>query len=232
MTTDSPCAYHFRVLLVAFVTLALAVVGCGPAEETTEEGEEWEQTPTVSPTARMEYQVDSLTNETRRLQEQVDAVATENRNLRARVAELETKITEQAAAQISAPAPAVASGESRSGYTGALDLFMARNYQQAITEFEGLLSAGISDDLADNCHYWIGESYYAMGKYSEAIGHFEKVFDFPQSGKRPYAQLMIGNAQAALGNTSAAKEAYNALVTTYPASHLVSKAQDKLAKLR
>jgi tol-pal system protein YbgF len=120
----------------------------------------------------------------------------------------------------------------RSAYQAALDQFMARNYQAAIEQFQALLQSDINKELADNCHYWIGESYYALRDYNQAIQHFQEVFNFPGSGKRPYAQLMIGNAYAALGNTDAAREAYNTVVNTYQTSSLVSKAQEKLARLK
>jgi TolA-binding protein len=72
----------------------------------------------------------------------------------------------------------------------------------------------------------------ALHNYGEATRQFERVLEFPSSGKKPYAQLMIGNAQLALGNRDAARDAYNTLVSSYPSSPLVSKAQAKLARLR
>lgn len=224
-----------RLLLVLVLPLFISVLGCGPAEEYTEEegAEEWETTPTVTEEAKLEYRVDSLMSENRRMRDQVDAVSAENRGLRARVAELETKLSEATSA---APAPIspfpIASGDMQSAYQAALDQFMGRNYQGAIDQFNALLQADINRDLADNCHYWIGESHYALRDYNQAIQDFQQVLTYTGSGKRPYAQLMIGNSYAALGNTSAAREAYTTLVNTYPTSSLVAKAQEKLARLQ
>jgi len=232
MNTDSPRvrpSFPFWILLPIVGALSIVAFGCGPSEEATEEG--WEETPAVSPTATLEYRIDSLTNDNLKLREQIDAVTTENRTLRARTAELETKIAEAAAAQ-PAPTVAPATGDLRSGYNAALDQYMAHNYQGAIQQFEALLKGGIGDDLAPNCHYWIGESKYGMGSYEEAIANFQKVFDYTKSGKKPYAQLMIGNSYAAMGNSAAAREAYNSVVSNYPASALVGKAQERLARLR
>jgi len=231
MNTQSPGVRMkgFRILALCVAGLSALALGCGPSEEALED--DWETVPTVSPTASLEYRIDSLQNENRRINDQVDALAAENRSLRARIAELETSLSEATAAPPT-PAPAsVPTGDLRSGYSSALDQFMSRNYSGAIQQFEGLLAAGIGDDLADNCHYWIGESQYALGRYAEAISRFETVLSYTTSGKRPYAQLMIGNAYTALGNTSAARDAYNAVVSSYPTSSLVSKAQQKLARL-
>jgi tol-pal system protein YbgF len=199
-------------------------------EETTDD---WGQESTpVSVTAKLEYRVDSLMNENRRMEQQVEALATENRNLTARAAELETKLAEAAAAP---PPPAMTSpstGDMTSGYSDALASYRRRDFSTAAQQFEGLLSGGIRDDLADNCHYWIGESYYGMRQYADAITHFQMVFNYAKSEKKDDAQLMIGNSYAAAGNTSSARDAYTSMVSSYPASPLVKKAQEKLARLK
>jgi tol-pal system protein YbgF len=235
MSTDSPGvrARALRLLSLTLLGGVLAMVGCGPSEEATDE--DWETLPTVSPAAQMEFRVDSLSNENRRMNDQVEALAAENRSLRARIAELETRLTETMTKKpetAPTPVPVVASGDTRTAYSAALDQFMSRNYGAATAQFEALLAGGVGADLVDNCHYWIGESQYALGNYSEAIRQFETVLTFPQSAKKPYAQLMIGNSYSALGNTTAARDAYNAVINTYPTSSLVTKAQEKLARLR
>jgi tol-pal system protein YbgF len=183
----------------------------------------------------LEYRIDSLQNENRRMKDQLDAVSAENRRLTAKNAELETKAAEPTTAPAPATAPtgtvAPASSEVRGGYEAALEQFRSKNYRAAIEQFDALLKSG-SEQLADNCHYWIGESYYGLKEYNDAIKHFEMVFNYKQSGKKPYAQLMIGNAYASLGNATAAREAYNKVINDYPASSLVAKAQAKLAKLK
>jgi tol-pal system protein YbgF len=238
MSNDPKSARHLSVILIpATFALGLAVVavGCGSSEEDTES---WETTPAVSAAATPEAKADSMKNETRRIREQVDALAAENRTLTARNAELETKLNEaMAAAKTPAPTspttttPSVPIGNVSGAYNAALSEFHKRNYQEAANQFEAILNSG-SDKLADNCHYWIGESFYGMKKYDEAIKHFETVLGYQGSGKRPYAQLMIGNSYMALGDKAAAKDAYSKLVSTYPSSSLVEKAKERLSKLQ
>lgn len=231
MSTDSPRTrprYMFGFLLSFALVLSLFAFSCGSSEESTDQ---WETTPTVSPTAKLEFRVDSLKNENRRMKEQLDAVAMENRTLTAKNAELETKLNEALAAP-KAPPPPPPPSDMSSAYESALGLFRNRNYAEAIDQFQGLLKAGISDDLASNCHYWIGESYYGLKKHQDAIQHFEMVFDYKKSSKKAAAQLMIGNSYYASGNKAAAKEAYEKVVSTYPVSSYVKKAQDKLAKMK
>jgi TolA-binding protein len=215
------------LVLIPATALSLFVFGCGSGEETTEE---WETTPVVSMTARLEYRIDSLMNENRRLKQQIDALATENRSLTARAAELEMKLDEAMAAPPPPPAPEPITNMN-SAYQSALSQYRQRDFAGAKERFEALLASGISDNLADNCHYWIGECSYGMGRYSEAIQHFEMVRGYRHSEKKDAAQLMIGNSYSAMGNKSAARDAYNKLISSYPASPYVKRAEEKLARL-
>jgi tol-pal system protein YbgF len=235
MSNDPQSVRHLSLFLIpATFALGLAVVavGCGSSEEDTES---WESTPAVSATATPEAKADSMKIENRRIKEQMDALAAENRTLTARNAELETKLNEATAAA-KAPAPAVTTpsapvGDVSGAYNAALGEFKRKNFQEAANQFEAIVNSG-TNKLVDNCHYWIGESFYGMKKYDEAIKHFETVLGYPGSGKRPYAQLMIGNSYMALGDKAAAKDAYSKLVSTYPASSLVEKAKEKLSRLQ
>jgi len=229
MSNDPQSARHLSLYLIpATFALGLAVitVGCGSSEEDTES---WETTPAVTAAPAPEAKVDSLKMENRRIKEQMDALANENRTLTARNAELETKLTEAAAK------PAVAAAAPVTDVSGAYDAALAeyrkKNFQEAANQFEAILNSG-TDKLVDNCHYWIGESFYGMKKYDDAIKHFETVLGYSGSGKRPYAQLMIGNSYLALGDKAAAKDAFSKLVSTYPSSSLVEKAKEKLARLQ
>jgi tol-pal system protein YbgF len=221
-----------------FFALALTSSGCGSSEEGTET---WEESSQATPPAQSaEFKADSLKNENRRLKDQLDAMAAENRNLTARNAELETKLTESASQpQTITPAPthtaATASGSSgdqSSAYNAALAKYRSKNFAEAAQDFEALLNSGADEKIAGNCHYWIGESMYGLRKFDDAMKQFETVLGYAGSGKRPAAQFMIGNVYAAQGNKSAAKEAWEKVVSTYPTSDLVEKAKGKIAKVK
>ncbi len=228
----------FAILPGIALVFSLALVGCGSAEEAMTD--EFGDLPQVTPAAQLEYRVDSLMNETRRLHDQLDAMTAENRGLTAKVAELETKLAE-AAAQPPAPAinpaapspmPVMGGSADVAGYEAAMAQMKSKNYHGAIEQFQSLLSSGSAGNLADNCQYWIGESYYAMKSYPEALQAFKATMEYKRSEKLSYAQLMIGNCEAVLGNRDAAREAYNAVVTNFPTSPVVEKAKEKLGKLK
>lgn len=219
----------FALIVMIMMGFAAAMLGCGEAPETTYE--DMESNPPVSMTARLQYQVDSLMNENRRLQQQIDAMGTENRNLTARSAELETRINEMAASPRVETAPPPPSGTA-TGYDEGLDAFHRRDFTGAIRTFQSLLDGNVRETLADNCQYWMGESYYGMKQYREAIERFEMVLNHKDSEKKDDAQLMIANAKAAMGDKAGAREAYNTLISSYPTSPLVGKARERLARLR
>jgi len=197
MSADTP-KYRSIILLGFMLTIAgvlsFSTLGCGSEEETTDE---WESTPPVSPETSLEFRIDSLTNQNTHLQQQVDALTAENRNLTARNAELETKLNE--APTRPTTTPTIAPSNLSGGYKAAVAEVRRKNFSAAIQQFEALLNSGISADLVDNCHYWIGESYYGLRRYDEAINHFEQVLAIPQSNKKADAQAMIARAQKRLG---------------------------------
>jgi len=233
MSNDLRNARFVRFFLIpAFSTLGLALIGSGCG--TTEEGmDKWEETPAVSPATSGESQVDSMRNENRRIKEQLDAMAAENRSITARNAELETRLSQATSAPTTPmTTPSAPVGNISSAYNAALDQYRKRNFEEAAREFEAILDAGADNKLADNCHYWIGESFYGMKKYDEALKHFETVLGYQGSGKRPFAQLMIGNSYAALGDKAAARDAYQKVISTYPTSELVEKARAKMDRMK
>jgi TolA-binding protein len=204
------------LLPAAVLVLSLSVFGCGSSEDAIEE---WETAPGVSPSAVMEYRLDGLQNDNRRMKDQLEAVAAENRNLTARNAELETSWPMRWLHQRKHRLP------KRHPMLPAAMTARWRNSVHvtiggAIADFQALLDSGIEASLADNCHYWIGESYFGLHEYSQALKNFQDVTTLQRSGKKADATLMICNCHLAMGNDAAAKEAFQKVVSDFPASTL------------
>lgn len=116
-------------------------------------------------------------------------------------------------------------------YRRGLDLFHQRKYRDALAVFEALLATDTNNDYSDNAQYWIGECYFAMGRYKEAILAFEKVFTFRYSNKNDYAQFKIGQCYFMLGDKQRARQEFQQFIDNYQKSELVPRAQDYLAQL-
>ncbi len=110
-------------------------------------------------------------------------------------------------------------------YQDALDDFYVRRFDSAVRKFQVLLQSNDKNELADNCQYWIGECYFAMGRYYEAIAEFQKVYAFAKSNKTPDAQLMIGLAFLKNGEKDMARAELNIVLSFDPRSASAQKAQ-------
>lgn len=182
--------------------------------------------------AEKQAAVDSLRN-------RADALAAENVKLKARVGELEKNLTNANAKAIDLQrqldqvrtemekSKVKGKGDLEGAYRDALQKFMDRRYEESIAAFEALLAAGMPDPLNDNCHYWIGESLFALGRLKEAVARFDEVLVFTWSNKKDDSQLMIARSYARMGETARAKEEYRKLIETYPASPYLDIAKQR-----
>jgi tol-pal system protein YbgF len=123
-------------------------------------------------------------------------------------------------------------GNFREDYQNALSEYYNRNYKLAIQLFEELLTRNPATSLSDNCRYWIGECYYGLGNYNQAIIEFTKVFSYNKSNKMDDAQLKLGLCYWKLGDTERARQEFERLISDYPNSEYVGKAQQYLSKLK
>jgi tol-pal system protein YbgF len=137
----------------------------------------------------------------------------------------------QTSAQMPARRAAAPAGSFRARYEEALSLYNNRHYREAIRKFQALIQEDPNNSLSDNCQYWIGECYYSLGKYNQALVEFQKVFTFPNSNKEDDAQLKIGMTYLRLGDKARAKEAFKTLLENYPKSEYCSIAQRYLNQL-
>ena len=110
-------------------------------------------------------------------------------------------------------------------YQGALKDYNAHQFRTAIQKFEDLLMDKASHQLSDNCQYWIGESYYGLANYQQAMVAFERVFLFTKSNKDDDAQLKLGLCYIRLNNKARAREEFQKLINNYPTSEYVSIAR-------
>jgi len=125
---------------------------------------------------------------------------------------------------------AYVAGDFKEDYNYALAEYNNRNYKDAISIFESLLSRDSNNSLSDNCQYWIGEAYYGLKNFNQAIVEFTKVFSFNNSNKADAAQLKLGLCYVRLGETVKAREEFQRLITDYPDSEFVARARKYLAQ--
>ena len=97
--------------------------------------------------------------------------------------------------------------------------------------FQALLDGGAPENIADNCHYWIGESYFGKKDFKEGLKHFEMVLQYKISEKKGDAHFMLGRSYDMLGDKAKAKKSYEKVVKDYPMNGNVKRAKERLGRL-
>ena len=116
-------------------------------------------------------------------------------------------------------------------YMKSLGHFQNQDYDSAIKGFSELVNSDATNDLADNCQYWLAECYYSKKDFKRAIGEFVKVFNYAGTDKDDDAQLKLGLSYQSMGSIQKAKEEFQRLIDYFPGSEYYPKAKDALKKL-
>jgi tol-pal system protein YbgF len=117
-------------------------------------------------------------------------------------------------------------------YRQALDQYFGRNYDAALKAFTDLQTRYPQGAYADNAEYWIGESRFGKGDFAGAAASFRKVFTYAGTEKGDDAQLKLGYCYLRLGDRKRAGEEFWKLVSSYPSSEYIDRAQAELDKLK
>ncbi len=243
-SSDSTEAKPYDQALTSFVgekkdTAAVAQ----PAKEQTQ--------PQTSPAEDVQKQLDALKNDNTDLRQKNLKLEDDVQKLTARLNDAEAKYASEkdradkaeealktAAAQpmtemkkTEASETAMKTEIPMAEYEEALGAFKSKKYEDAAGAFQKMLDNKVPDEIADNCHYWIGESRYGQKKFKEALQEFETVMGFKRSEKKGDAQFMIAQCYERMGDKAKAKEAFEKVVKDFPMSSHVKRAKERWAKL-
>ena len=132
-----------------------------------------------------------------------------------------------------APPPVITGGPGYIDiYNEARNDYTQGRYPLAISGFKDVLDLDKKGDLADNAHYWMGESYLAQRQHDLALGEFDKIIrDYPQSNKRPDAYLKKAITLEEMGRRSEANVMYELVIEQFPRTAQERVARRKLEDL-
>ncbi|MHB2166839.1 tol-pal system protein YbgF [Alsobacter sp. R-9] len=87
-------------------------------------------------------------------------------------------VPQTAGRQATAPTPVAVSGSgtARDDFDIAYGLVLQRQYDQAEQAFRQFLQTWPRDRMAPQATYWLGETYYRRGRYTDAIEQYLKVY--------------------------------------------------------
>jgi tol-pal system protein YbgF len=138
-----------------------------------------------------------------------------------------------AGAQVESREKAAPESEAaKKDYDEAWRLVERKDFRAAIPRFREFLKKYPNSDFADNAQYWLGECFYGLKEYDQAILEFDAVRrKYPKGDKVPAALLKQGFAFAELGDKVDARLILQELADRYPQSEEAAKAKQKLKTL-
>ena len=105
-------------------------------------------------------------------------------------------------------------------------------YALAVSGFKDVITTDRDGDLADNAHYWIGESYLAQRQYQKSIDSFDTVInDYPDSNKLSDAYLKKGIAFQSTEKFPEAMAVYQLVIDEFPRTPYERIARSRLDEL-
>lgn len=118
-------------------------------------------------------------------------------------------------------------------YRQAIMLVGRGRHADARRAFQQVFDSDPSGDLADNALFWIGETFYAAGDYTNAVRHYSRVVnEFSDQNKAPDSLFKIALAQARTGDLALARRTLQQVIEKYPYSSTASSAKAELQRIR
>lgn len=117
-------------------------------------------------------------------------------------------------------------------YEDAYDTFKEKKYAESRKKFQTFLKEYPQDDLSDNAHFWIAETFYREKDYENAILSYEIVLKkYKNSPKAPNAFLKQGLSFIELGDKKTGKIILEQVKDRYPDTREAELAKDYLKDL-
>jgi tol-pal system protein YbgF len=131
------------------------------------------------------------------------------------------------------PAGPPARADIYTQYRNALVLYGKNRWADARNVFQQVFDAEPSGELADNALFWIGETYYAAGDYTNAMRYYGRVTkEYPNENKAPDALFKMGLAYVKTGDLAMARKTFEETLSRYPYATSAASAKAELARIR
>ena len=124
--------------------------------------------------------------------------------------------------------------EIQAAYDKAYAAMKKGDYKTAEAGFASFMKKYPKSDLVGNANYWLGETYYARGKFEQAVGIFADGFTkYKKNSKAPDNLLKLGLSMNKLGRKQDACTAFTSLSSEFPkaAQTLKNRAKAEAKKL-
>ena len=117
-------------------------------------------------------------------------------------------------------------------YQMAYDSVIKSNFDLSIAEFDQYLSIYPQGRFVANAHYWKGQAYLYLNRYSEAVESYEVIGNQHQdSAKLPDALYGLALAYEGMGNFSEARRLLSDIRRRFPNTGVANLADTRLLSL-
>ena len=117
-------------------------------------------------------------------------------------------------------------------YQMAYDSVINSNFERSIAEFDQYMNIYPEGRFVANAHYWKGQAYLYLNRYSEAKDSYEVILnEFEDSAKLPDAMYGLGLSYQGLGNITQARQLLNEIKRRFPNTGVANLADTKLLQL-
>lgn len=118
-------------------------------------------------------------------------------------------------------------------YDNAFTQTRRGEYETAIAAFRQYLTDCPTHEDIENAYFWMGECYYALDKYRDAVTELEQLLkQFPESRNLGRALYKLARCKQELGKTDAARALYQRLVEEYAGTFEGEKAAEFIKDLK
>ncbi|AKA39657.1 cell division protein CpoB [Yersinia ruckeri] len=187
-----------------------------------------------------QYQLNQIVERQKQIYQQMDSLGGQGAQNSASAAagasaeNAATGATDNAVAGTVASTAAPAStGDENSDYNAAVSLALEKKqYDQAITAFQGFVKQYPKSTYQPNANYWLGQLYYNKGKKDDAAYYYAVVVkNYPKSPKSADAMYKVGVIMQEKGQGDKAKAVYQQVIKQYPNTETAKQAQKRLSAL-
>jgi len=122
-----------------------------------------------------------------------------------------------------------ADAEEKRDFDEALARLRAADFGAGSAALNGFLKRYPNTGYRESAQYWLGNAYYGLRDYKDAIVAFKALVDSaPQHARTPEALLSIANCQVELKDNDAARRSLEQIVKQYPQTEAAQAARDRL----
>ncbi len=118
-------------------------------------------------------------------------------------------------------------------YDAAFESLKQSRYQDAITQFQGLVNTWPNSELADDALYWMSEANYVNREFEAALNGFRNLVDrYPDSSRVPEAMLKVGYIQYDIGAYDQAAQTFEDILARFPGHQVTVSAETRLRRIK